>query len=152
MKEFKQKAKDVFISEKGVNAVCITTDGSSFDAKNHTFADSHSQRFQDKTIHVFGKDETFLKENENLFIEGSKWVFHLISDVVEKAIDKKTNNSKLGEIVGDVIENVGDKIVDIIVSVRTSKDELIDLAKDLAGFDPEMKKAELVELINNSKL
>jgi hypothetical protein len=73
------KAKKVLIDDPSINAVCVTADGSVFDANDSQFADGHSQRFDDKSIDVYSMDDKFKKANKNLFFPGSRWSFNLIS-------------------------------------------------------------------------
>ena len=75
--ENKTKLKELFASFPGANGFCFTSDGSSFDVKDYTFACSHSQRLEDQKIVVICKDEKFLKEKKHLFFSGSKWSFEL---------------------------------------------------------------------------
>jgi hypothetical protein len=75
--ESKTKLKELFASFPGANGFCFTSDGSSFDAKDYTFACAHSQRLEDQRIVVICKDEKFLKEKKHLFFSGSKWSFKL---------------------------------------------------------------------------
>ena len=77
--ENKTKLKELFASFPGANGFCFTSDGSSFDLKDHNFACSHSQRLEDQKIEILANDETFLNEKRHLFFEGSKWNFELIS-------------------------------------------------------------------------
>lgn len=76
--EIKTKLEELFASFPDANGFCFTSDGSSFDLKDHNFACSHSQRLEDQKIEVFAKDNTFLNEKKNLFFAGSKWKFNVI--------------------------------------------------------------------------
>lgn len=119
-----QKAINVFTSSKGVNAVCVTSDGSTFVGQNKAFADAHSQRLEDKSIMVFGTSEEFTKDNKNLFFEGSKWSFEMIN------VDETDDQSG------------------IVANDEMTIKELKAIAKDLDGFKSSMNKTELIELIN----
>lgn len=123
-KELKQKAINVFTSSKGVDAVCVTSDGSTFVGQNKSFADAHSQRFEDKSIVVFGKTEEFKKSNKNLFFEGSKWSFEMIN------VDESDDQSG------------------IVANEDMTIKELKSIAKKLDGYKSSMSKTELIELIN----
>lgn len=84
------KAKSVLMDKASINAVCVTVDGSTFDAKDVNFADAHSQRFDDQSILVVGRDDSFKKANKNLFFKGSRWSFEMISsDEPKKPSPKK---------------------------------------------------------------
>ena len=130
------KAKLALTSNKGVNAICVTSDGSAFDAKQKEYADAHSQRFEDQSIAVFGVDGKFGEDNKNLLFDGSKWSFKVVEGL---ELDEEPNNDENGS--ND--NNEGDK-----ASMDMSKDELQEMAKDLEGFKTSLTKAELVELIN----
>lgn len=83
------KAKTALTDKTFVNAICVTVDGSTFDAKNFQFADAHSQRFDDQSILVVGRDDSFLKSNKHLFFNGSKWSFEMVSTDEPKTTTKK---------------------------------------------------------------
>jgi hypothetical protein len=81
------KAKEFFASNPGAENLFGTTDGSIFE--DPYFADAHSQRLNDPEIKVFSKNENFKELKNHLFFEGSKWIFHLITDAIDHAIAKK---------------------------------------------------------------
>jgi hypothetical protein len=81
------KAKEFFASNPGAENLFGTTDGSIFE--DHNFADAHSQRLDNPEIKVFSRNENFKELKQQLFFEGSKWIFHLITDAIEHAIEKK---------------------------------------------------------------
>jgi len=90
-----KKAKSVLMDKLSIDAVCVTVDGSTFDAKDASFADAHSQRFKDQSILVVGRDDSFLKANQNLFFNGSRWSFEMISsDEPKKPSPKKPATKK----------------------------------------------------------
>jgi hypothetical protein len=144
-----KKAKSVLIS-KDVNAVCVTSDGSVFHAKDKIFADAHSQRFDDETILIVGKNDEFKKENKNLFFKGSRFSFQLANEKTpgEPKGDETPGEPKGDEPKGD--EPTGDKPkgdeprANDEMSVKVLK----SMAKDIDGYKSSMNKAELIELIN----
>lgn len=81
------KAKEFFASNTGAENLFSTSDGSIFNDAH--FADAHSQRLDNPEIKVFSRNENFKELKNQLFFEGSKWIFHLITDAIDHAIEKK---------------------------------------------------------------
>ena len=138
-------------SQSDVNAVCVTSDESVFNAKDLHFANSHSQRFDDKSIVIIGKNKDFKEDNESLFFEGSRYSFQLLDAVKdEKPTDDETPVITLDPIVdepkGD--EPKGDEPATGSANDEMSVKVLKSMAKSIDGYKSSMNKAELIELIN----
>lgn len=104
------KINDYFAQNKSAKVVCSTFDETLFDVQDIRFADAHSQRFDDKTVHVHSIDEDFKKENENLFFEGSKYVYVLVGEKPKKEKTKKSKQIGFEEPL--LTEENNDELVD----------------------------------------
>lgn len=106
------KINDYFAQNKGAKVVCSTIDGSLFEGIDIRFADAHSQRFEDKTVIVHSLDNEFKEENENLFFEGSKYKFVLISETPKKEKTVKKGKKQIGFEEPLLTEENNDELVD----------------------------------------
>ena len=103
------KINDYFAQNKGAKVVCLTSDGAIFDGQDLVFADAHSQRFENKDVHVYSLDNDFKKKHENLFFEGSKYKFNLVSETPKKV---KKSKKQIGFEEPLLTEENNDELVD----------------------------------------